>query len=212
MRAKIFSATLASVCCLFVTSVVQAQTFTHFDSDYWPTYDNSGTFMGLSSRVCLNATTPPTCTPTYPGTVIWGYGGAGWTAITRRCPEARWLWAPGLSGASTPASLEEYSFERTFVIGKPIYGVVFVAADDLAEVIVNGIPVGSVGSVTSVSAAAPASANLSILNITGALVPGANTIRVRAKNGPDAFAGCSGACSYQMNPAGVVFCGDIVSH
>ena len=85
-----------------------------------------------------------------------------------------------------------------------------MAADDFAQVLVNGFVVGIAGSTIDPAAAAAASAGLTTFDITSLLVPGDNRIVVQGVNGPASFASCGGApCSYQQNPAGVVFGGVI---
>jgi hypothetical protein len=88
-------------------------------------------------------------------------------------------------------------------------GTIFVAVDDLAEVVVNGIVIGSTGSVTDFGEAASAQASLKEFDLLAFLEPGPNNITIRAQNGPSSFAGGCNPCNYSQNPAGVVFGGSI---
>jgi hypothetical protein len=103
-------------------------------------------------------------------------------------------------------------FQRTFVLGSSPTGTIQLAADDFAEVLVNGSVVGSTGSVTSFGAAYASQSSLETLDLSGYLVEGSNTITVVGQNGPASFTGgeCS-PCTYAMNTAGVVFGGSLSS-
>lgn len=158
-----------------------------------------------AQNVCLNASSPSPCPA---GATLWGYGGAGWGANLSTIPGATWIWATGLTGASSPAFPAEYNFSKTINLpGAPISGSLGIAADDFAEVIVNGTSVGTIGSVSDGNLAGPASSTLTTFNIGPYLILGDNVIRIRADNGNF---GC-GAGAYNCNPAGVVFGGTIVS-
>ena len=86
------------------------------------------------------------------------------------------------------------------------------AADDYAEVRVNGTAVGSVGSVSVISEASISNSTLTNFDLTPRLRPGVNTITIAAQNGPASFAGCASSCTYSSNPAGVVFGGSLSYH
>ena len=68
----------------------------------------------------------------------------------------------------------------------------------------NGTVVGSVGSTTDPVVASEAQSELTTFVITPFLHHGKNRITVRAQNGEGSFGGCSD-CTYQQQPAGVVF-------
>jgi len=157
--------------------------------------------------VCTNATSQAECPA---GAVDYGYGGSYWTARIDACDgKARWLWAPGVTGTSSPAELAEYYFvNHVLVPASPSSAQVIVAADDQAEVIINGAAVGTIGSITDFNVAWADQNKPTAINIASALVTGMNTIIVRAANGPGAFTNCTN-CTYQQNPAGVVFCVDV---
>jgi hypothetical protein len=87
--------------------------------------------------------------------------------------------------------------------------VVFIAADDFAEVQINGSVVGSTGSITDYGLASAAQGALKQFDLTQFLVAGMNTITVRAQNGPSSFANGCNPCSYAGNPAGTVFGGTL---
>jgi hypothetical protein len=148
---------------------------------------------GAAQHVCLNAGAPATC----PGdATLFGWVGGGWSADLSAIPGATWIWAPGIDAATTPADSDTYRFARTISVpGTPQSGTAWVAADDGAEVFVNGTAAGS----------AAGQYDLAMLDITSLLVQGDNEIVVRGANN----ANCGGPCTYQANPAGVVFGGSI---
>ena len=138
----------------------------------------------------------------------------GWTAYfadLSAIPGACWMWMPGVDQTS-PADLQGAYFAKSFVLlGVPVGGEIMIAVDDFAEVRVNGSVVGSTGSVTDYTAAALAQSALRMFDITSYLTSGANTITVRAQNGPHSFAGTGRCdpCTYGGNPAAVIFGGTL---
>ena len=166
-------------------------------------------FLGKAQPVCLNATTPANCPA---GALLYGNPAtAAWTADLSTLPGAVWVWVPGVTGATTTADLAQAFFTKTITLpAAPLSASISVAADDFAQVLVNGFVVGIAGSAIDPAAAAAAGAGLTTFDITSQLVPGDNRIVVQGVNGPASFASCGGApCSYQQNPAGVVFGGVI---
>jgi hypothetical protein len=163
--------------------------------------------LGQAQPVCLNAATPSNCPA---DAVVYGYGlgSDAWIVDQSMIPGAAWIWGPGTT-ASAPADLKRFFFSSTFTIARPIRGRISLAADDAAEVRLNGKLLWSVGSITDVAAASAASRTPRTFDLTGGLVPGRNTITVAAQNGPSTFAGCAGSCTYAENPAGVIFGGSI---
>jgi hypothetical protein len=148
---------------------------------------------GPAQHVCLNAGAPAGCPS---GATVYGWVGNGWGASLAAIPGAAWIWAPGVDAATTPADADAYRFVKIVnVPGTPQSGTAWVAADDAAEVFVNGTSAGS----------ASGQNTLASLDITALLVEGANEIVVRAANSVQ----CGQPCTYQANPAGVVFGGTI---
>jgi PEP-CTERM motif len=165
----------------------------------WEVFDPARTFLGLAQNVCLDASCPA-------GATSYGYALGGWTADLSSIPGANWIWAPGITGATSPAFPSEFSFSKAFSLpGTATAGTISVAVDDLAEVLVNGTPVGTTGSVTAESVARSAQSSLTTFDIASFLVAGTNVITVRAANG--AFACDAGL--YSCNPAGLVFGGSV---
>ncbi len=158
--------------------------------------------IGHAQTVCLNATAPVNCPA---GATLYGFGATAWSAPLSSIPHAFWIWAPGITGATSPSELAQYSFSKRIRLhGRPVFGQISIAADDFAEVSVNGHVVGSIGSITDSDVAFDAQSMLTTFNIKPFLNHGKNRITVRAQNGPGSFSGC-GPCTYQQQPAGVVF-------
>jgi len=176
----------------------------------WDVYSNRGlgkdAYLGKAQIVCSNATIPAGCPA---GAVDYNWGGA-WSARIDACQgNARWIWAPGITGESAPAELAEYYFvNHVSLPSGSVSARIYLAVDDEAEVTVNGNEIGTVGSTTDFSVAWASQAKPTALYITNALVTGSNTIAIRAANGAGSFAGCTG-CTYQQHPAGVMFCVDV---
>jgi hypothetical protein len=101
---------------------------------------------------------------------------------------------------------------RSFILGDRPGGRLSVAADDAAEVRVNGRILDTVGSVTDIAEASISNSRLTTFDLTPLLVTGPNTITIAAQNGPASFGGCPSSCAYSGNPAGVVFGGSITYH
>lgn len=148
---------------------------------------------GSAQQVCLNASFPDPCPS---GATAYGWAGGGWGASLAEIPGASWIWAPGIDGASSPADGDTYRFLKTIAVpGAPQSGSLSFAADDGAEVFVNGTSAGS----------SSGQGSLATLDISALLVEGDNTIVVVGSNGVQ----CGQACAYETNPAGVVFGGSI---
>lgn len=176
-----------------------------YDDD--PATNPSARKLGPAQPVCLNATAPPGCPS---GAVIYGFAGNGWSISLLTVPDALWVWGPGVS-PDGPADLKRFFFSRQVMVGRQPRGHISVAADDAAEIRINGKVLDSVGSVTDMSEAAIANSRLTSFDLTPLLVAGSNTITIAAQNGPSTFAGCSPSCAYSSNPAGVVFGGELTS-
>jgi hypothetical protein len=121
-------------------------------------------------------------------------------------PGASWIWRADVTPEG-PAPFQTAIFEKTFVLGDRPAGAIRIAADDFAQVFVNRVAVGSVGSVVFVGVASRAQNAPATLDLTPALHAGPNTITVVAQNGP--FSCDSTACPYSQDPAGVVFAGGL---
>jgi hypothetical protein len=167
------------------------------------TFVSDPSWLPASQNVCLNASNPSPCPP---GATIYGYPGSGWGANLSTIPGATWIWTAGITGATSPAFPAEFTFSKSFSIpGIPLGGSISVAADDFAAILVNGLPVGTIGSRTDASLAGAASSSLTTFDIGPFLHTGANLITVQGANGNF---GC-GAGPYSCNPAGTVFGGSL---
>jgi hypothetical protein len=160
--------------------------------------------LGNAQAVCLQATPPPSPANCPAGAVDYMFG-AGWTAPLASIPHAFWIWEPGVTATKSPAELAQFFFtKRIRIPGDPVFARISIAADDFAGVRVNGTVVGHVGSTTNSTIASMAQNTLTTFVITPYLHEGRNRITVHAQNGIGEFSGC-GPCTYQQQPAGVVF-------
>mgnify|MGYP001584142731 CR=1 FL=1 len=117
--------------------------------------------------------------------------------------------APGITAATAPAELAQFFFTKSITLGAtPTAANILVAADDFAEVLVNGTVVGTTGSTTDIWVASLAANSLKSFNILPHLTAGANTITIRGQNGTGALASCTN-CTYQQAPAGILVSGEI---
>jgi hypothetical protein len=163
--------------------------------------------LGPAERVCLNSASPSPCPP---DAVRYGFVGTAWRADLSPIPGATWIWAPNVVGDTFPADLAQFFFSKKFHLrGRPLSGTVLVAADDFAEVLINGRSAGMTGSITDVVVAGAAQNELVAIDVTAFLHPGENIITIRGQNGPPSFAGSSVPNSYGRNPAAVVFGGTL---
>jgi hypothetical protein len=156
-------------------------------------------------HVCLNDANPAACPP---DATRYGYPGPGWFAGPR-LHGSNWLWLSGVTGATTGAELDTATFSRTFELnGMPTSGEICLAADDYADVTVNGTFVGSVGSITNPAQSTVAQNTFTCFDITAHLQSGSNSVVVFGQNGPGFFAACMN-CRYSQHPAGVAFYGQL---
>jgi hypothetical protein len=203
MRVSVLGASLLS---LAWPARALAGTVTVVTDGLWTVVDGNG-MPSLARTVCLNPMNPANCPlgdPTPP--MVYGYPSSGWTADLSRLPAgARWIWAPKVTGDSSPAALQTYTFETEFYVCDPVIGGnISVAVDNAAEVSINGIVVSnsmSTSHSTLNTFTVPAS---SLYGSSAALPPTirANTLTVRASNAanPDDCA----SDRYKCNPAGVI--------
>ena len=164
-----------------------------------------GPSLGLAVDVCLNSGDPANC-PT--GAFLYDYptSGAGSWVGGQTFPQAYWIWRPDVALTATAPS-QVAIFRKNFVVGPNATGSLQIAADDFAAVFVNGVAVGSIGSVTDGSLAVTAHSGPTTIDLTSALQPGTNAVVVAAENGPY---GCSSTpCTYAQDPAAVVFQGTL---
>src|SRR5262249_38771193 len=140
----------------------------------------------------------------------------GWTAPLTDIPGAKWIWASQqlakqpdgtekpvpITGATSPAANAVFTFQTGFYLcGEPTEGTIWVAADNSAEVFLNGKPVTTDASGQSV----PTNTDHTKLTKVENVLPssGLNIIQVKVTNGANP-ADC-GSDQYKCNPAGMVF-------
>ncbi len=168
------------------------------------TTDALGTSLGPAAVVCLEPFQPASCPS---GAFLYDFGGySGAWMGGQTLTGANWIWRADVS-LDADGALAIAVFQHTFTVGSHPTGTLQIAADDFAAVFVNHVSVGSVGSVTDISAASSAQGTPTAIDLTPALRGGDNTIVVVGQNGPY---GCgSQPCTYSQDPAGVVFEGSI---
>ena len=173
-----------------------------YESD--PANTRAAQRLGDATVVCLNDSSPGRCPP---GATRYGYRGGAWKADLTEIPGSFWIWTPAARGDAPTEPGRFFFFSRTYELGAFPSGWIDVAADDAAEVRIDGRVVGSTGSVVDERQASHAQSRLTRFDLTPFLHPGANVITVGAANGPYAC----GARALACNPAGVVFGGALTS-
>lgn len=158
--------------------------------------------IGNAQTVCLNASYPSNC-PT--GATVYGYAGTGWgandVAPLDEDPNVRWIWAPGIDGTTTPADGARYTFHKTFTLPwEPTSASIALAADDEARVLITNSRVGDNSLVDVSGSFVSGNASATVIDLTGLLVAGENTITIDARNGVV----CGRECDYAENPAGLL--------
>jgi hypothetical protein len=146
--------------------------------------NNNQMWLGISQNVCLNTTNPSNCpVGAIPAPTLYGY-------------------TPNITGASSPAASQEFTFKTEFyVCDPPEDATISVAADDFAEVSVNGTIVPnststSPNQLTTFNVPASSIYGSTLLNIRS------NSITVKARNGLNP-SDCR-SDQYKCNPAGVI--------
>lgn len=122
---------------LMFPPVAFAITFGVTSDDSWTVTDPTGTYLGNAQDVCLNQGSPPSCPA---GATLFGYPHPGWLAdLATNIPSATWMWAPDVTGRTTPAANAAFTFQKEFYLcGSPSGGTIWLAADNAAEVLLNG--------------------------------------------------------------------------
>jgi hypothetical protein len=118
------------------------------------------------------------------------------------CP----IWIPGFTPTTPSDNVGAYFSQTVFIPGAPVAGTLSVAVDDLVEVRVNGVYVGTRGSVTNIFDAIAAQSTVGTFDIAPMLVGGNNVVQFRTQNGPSTFSGypCT-SCDFGRNPCGLIF-------
>ncbi|HEX2733790.1 MAG TPA: hypothetical protein VHM70_19405 [Polyangiaceae bacterium] len=168
----------------------RSQTFT--SDDTWTSFaadDNgkSGNALGNAKLVCA-ASVLQNCPA---GALQYGPPlSEGWKADLSKLPGAKWIWRADVKEMDVP---QIAAFEKTFELGPDPSGTLLIAADDFAEVRVNGTKIGSIGSITDAPKALDAQSALHPFDLTTALHSGSNTITIIGKN--SAWEACATALS-----------------
>jgi len=181
----------------------------------WTTYSDDpalpgSVLLGPAEEVCLDAELAGAACP--PGAISFEHPRPGgmWPADLSAVPGAHWIWAPGVTAETLADAPKTFAFSRTLrLAGRPVGGAIWVAADNFAEVRVNGSVVGQIGSV----APGPPEAfdSLTRFDLRPYLLAGKNVVTVIGGNAPypEGEPNICGnlPCTYSGNPAGVVFGG-----
>lgn len=177
-----------------VITYVSDTSWTAGDADGAVGPDLSATLPAAAQEVCLNDTYPSNCPA---GATVYGYAGGGWGAnddadFSEAFPQARWIWAPGIDGTTTPADNDAYNFQKDFTLPwKPTTAYVWIAVDDAVSVRVNN----------DVAGTASGNASITKIDITDLVDAGPVEIVIRGTNGQI----CNTTCPYSENPGGILF-------
>src|SRR5437867_400165 len=126
-----------------------------------------GASLSPAQFVCAGLSAPPNCPA---GATVYGTW-PGWNADLSAILGAFWIWRPGVTGATSPADLQGAYFSKDFdLAGLLGTGTIFLAADDFAEVSINGTLVGSTGSITDYGLAVGAQSALKEFDLTPFMV------------------------------------------
>lgn len=139
-----------------------------------------------------------------PGAVSYNFGAYS-QPDTTTIPTAHWIWR-GDVATEDPAG-PSVIFEKTYVLGPNSSGWIKIAADDFAEVRMNGVRLASIGSTADIGAALRSQKTLTHVDLTTSLREGPNTLTILGRNGPWA---CQPRRPYHC-PASVLFGGVIRS-
>ncbi len=168
--------------------------------------DYAGEDLGPAQEVCANSSIPDNCPLDAVNYNARATG--GWTTFQNQ-PDVHWIWLGNVQATQLADSVVA-GFTKTFTLGAGALGQIAVGADDSADVYINQVLVGSIGSTSNEAAAEAAQNSGAVFDISAALRAGENTITIVAQNGPGSFAGnCPGGCTYTQNTAGVAFAGTI---
>jgi hypothetical protein len=176
----------------------------------------AGTLLTPLGANVASADQPPVAntssvTSTYVTDASWlANNGSGSVAALVECPNpawtasipgASWIWYPDTScigGSPGDAPIETVTFTKTFTLGTPGTGTLYLAADNSATVTINGTTiVGTTGDPTGL-VSQDNFQSVATVDLTGYLVPGANTIVINGTNAPYV---CN---TTTCNPAGVL--------
>lgn len=167
--------------------------------------------LGRALPVCLTPDIPVTC-PT--GALVFGYPAspASWDADLSPIAGAVWVWAPKITAESLATIPSTVFFSQKIkVSGTPLNASVSIALDSYGEVYVNGVFVGSHGSLVDIGAAYDGQHRLATFDVTPYVVRGVNIITLKVQNDVGDFSpfGCVPNCTYAQDPAGAAFGGQI---
>ena len=161
---------LASLLPFTLPAAAQSVTTNVHSDSTWTVSDTNGSYLGNAQNVCLNATAPSNCPA---AATLYGYRLPAWTADLSSIPGATWIWAPKITGTTSPAANAEFTFQKQFnICGAPQGGKIWVAVHGSVDVLLNGKRV-----LNSTSDAA-----LNMVNLVPAEVAeGLNIIQVKVK-------------------------------
>lgn len=202
---------VASLSTLALFADANAGTKLVVSGSQWEVFDANG-WKGYSQNVCQNASYPSNCSAVSPQPdtpILYGRSGGGWNAQIPAIAGAKWMWwTPSDFTPATPAGPARFTFKSKdfHFCDPPVGGTIYVAADNRAEVFING---------KSLSAGQPSSTDhdqikqfsvpASYLNGSSVLLGlRANSIEVHAENDPVSPGPPPDYSTYKTNPAGVL--------
>lgn len=163
----------------------------------WQTETVRGDALGPAVVVCIHGGDCPI------GAVDYQFAPAHSQGANVSWGDAQLIWAAGTT-ARSPAPLEKFRFVKRFELAAlPQSATLLLTADDVASIEVNGVPLGEIGSITSIELAAEANSRPHRFDLTPHLQLGDNVVVITAQNGPDWFAGGHGNGMYSGNPASI---------
>jgi hypothetical protein len=164
-----------------------SRVFSFASDNTWDAIAPGGEVVGKAHFVCLNEMKRGACPA---GAKNYFCQSPGWDADLSSIPQAGWIWGFREVLGDPVEGLAAVTFRKIIELpGDPVMGILWIAVDDSASVLVNGRLAGTLGSIIDVKEASRAQGMLKMIDIRPFLKAGANEIVVSAQNGPAYFSG-----------------------